>query len=425
MSTAPKRKQAASEGGAEFSLTQFAADLGSKKGTDPMAPDQYLQFLNVESEVLRLWAWMLAHTIARGARESHQPFTPVIAVGTKGEPLTLKHAAADLDMELPNVHRAWKKLEKMGCVKKNDDGHLVLCGEFKVPKQKHKKKRQTCTDNYSARLQRDLAKLLPKLRDEYLHDDKHDVDVFKCGSRMGMGGWRHWLEQQQNARNKAFGLPVRRHERTDPAERARKRRELDLVLPGIEKLVQIIQDGIPYTSPSEVLQITKNGHQFPVSPEANGGYHSAPDVLSESFPEKTIEISKSVGLSVAQPTDRPTHIPINGSSPVTPRLAQLRDMLERKLAAKIQQPLPVKHLAESYNNLGAAPIDNLEKRINIRFPAITSWALIPILAREVGDLWRADPKGASIPTEVLSRQDQEARAQARRIVDQMHREKGD
>jgi hypothetical protein len=100
-------------------------------------------------------------------------------------------------------------------------------------------------------------------------------------------------------------------------------------------------------------------------------------------------------------------------------------MLERKLAAKIQQPLPVKHLAESYNNLGAAPIDNLEKRINIRFPAITSWALIPILAREVGDLWRADPKGASIPTEVLSRQDQEARAQARRIVDQMHREKGD
>jgi len=381
-----------------------------------MPPPQYLQFLDWESEVLRLWAWVVEHTIGRGPRENHEPGTPVIAVGTKGEPLTLKNAAADLDMDMPNVYRAWNKLEKIGCVKKTAEGYLVLCGEFKAPKRKARKRRKSCTDNYSARLQRELAKLPSKLHEEYLRDDKRDVDVFKCGSRMDMAGWRYWLEKQQNARNKAFGLTVRRHERSDPEERARKRREVDLVLSGVENLVQIILEGILYNIEIDHLQIMKNGHKKPLSVNGNGSSHSAHELLSESFPEKTIEIKKTVGRqagrSVIERHDPPACLPtspspVNGEYPRPSRLEEIRKMLERTLAHRIQASLPVMFLAETENNLGGAPVDHLEKRIIARIESIRSWALVPQLARDVGDLWRADPEAASVsvPVPKLSKAD--------------------
>ena len=88
------------------------AAIGSKKGYDPFPPDQYLTYLDRRySPVMRLWAWMLAHTIAKDHRS---PW----AVDDKGRTLSIADAAKSLKIDERNLRRHWTELETEGRVQR-------------------------------------------------------------------------------------------------------------------------------------------------------------------------------------------------------------------------------------------------------------------------------------------------------------------
>ena len=303
MKSYPKRKQAAES---EFSLSQFATDLGSPNGLDPIPPAQYLQFLQSPDEELRLWGWMLQHTIGRNARS-------IFAVDTKGRDLNFKHAAADLDIDLSNVYKKWGGLVKIGCVKRDDEGRLVLCGDFQVPKRAKEKRKKPCTNNYSSRFQRELAKLPPKRREEFLREEQADLDAFNCEHRIALNAIRYRLEQRQDIRYKSFGLPLDRqnhgkagqNEKEKAEELARKRREIQLVLPIIENLVQTIESHGLYKVESKPIQTTPADKKSGQPTEVKNGYHSATRVPSEVFTERGAftHSSSSVGSGIDDDAD--------------------------------------------------------------------------------------------------------------------------
>jgi hypothetical protein len=86
----------------------LAKAMGSKRGYDPMPPDQHeWQRAEGEPPLYRFWSWMCGHTIRLGRRS---PF----AVDEKGKPRALKDAAADLDMDLGQLSNVWKQGEQAG-----------------------------------------------------------------------------------------------------------------------------------------------------------------------------------------------------------------------------------------------------------------------------------------------------------------------
>jgi hypothetical protein len=128
------------QNGESSPLQDFAREVGSTKGTDPIPPDQYLTYQDKRyPPAIRLWAWMLANTIRQGRRKAW-------AVDEKGNPLNLQRAAADLDMDEGNIRRAWRQLEIENRVRR-DGRKLRICGDFKLPKPGPLVKIDTPTEN--------------------------------------------------------------------------------------------------------------------------------------------------------------------------------------------------------------------------------------------------------------------------------------
>lgn len=232
--TSAQRKQPGSEG--NTTLTAFAAALGSTKGLDPIPPDQYLTYQDKRYPLkLRLWAWELSHTVSRNARSPH-------AVNAKGKALSLKHAAADLEEDLANVHRAWRQLENEGRVRRTRDGRLILVADFDLKNDgEDEAKEIVCTSFKIGYIQRDLAKLAPELRQEFLRLEKEDDDLFRFAHRAEIAALRFKFDQRQNSRYAAFGLELRRQEHGKPEERKRRAEWLQAVLPFVENLVLTIE----------------------------------------------------------------------------------------------------------------------------------------------------------------------------------------
>lgn len=86
----------------------LAKAMGSKRGYDPMPPDQHeWQRAEGEPPLYRLWSWMCGHTIRLGYRSAY-------AVDAVGKSLGLKDAAKDLDLDLGQLSKVWKQGEEAG-----------------------------------------------------------------------------------------------------------------------------------------------------------------------------------------------------------------------------------------------------------------------------------------------------------------------
>src|ERR1035438_5364115 len=86
-------------------LTDFAALIGSKKGTWPIPPDQLTTYQDKRySPGVRLWSWLVEHSIAPASRTG--PAT------LAGRPATLHDAAKALRIDPGNIRRAWRDLER-------------------------------------------------------------------------------------------------------------------------------------------------------------------------------------------------------------------------------------------------------------------------------------------------------------------------
>src|ERR1700674_3075149 len=112
---------------ADLTFSALMKVMGSKKGLDPIPPDQHSwQMKDGQTPLHRLWSWMCGHCIAKGHRHGY-------AVDAHGKALTIEQAAADLDMDPGVCRRAWREGEGIGLWHKGthakDRRYLYLNGE--------------------------------------------------------------------------------------------------------------------------------------------------------------------------------------------------------------------------------------------------------------------------------------------------------
>lgn len=107
------------------------AAIGTQRweGYTPMPPRQHLSFMDFrESEEVRVVAWLWSVTIQKGKGKKAWGYAR-----DKRGVLTLKHMAADLNMELSNASDAMKRTIEKGRARKDDEGRFWLCGNVPEP----------------------------------------------------------------------------------------------------------------------------------------------------------------------------------------------------------------------------------------------------------------------------------------------------
>jgi len=114
---------------------ELVRKMGSKKGYDPMPPDQYLFFLTSPDEIQRVVAWVRSKTIRKGFRS---PF----AVAENG---TRPLKKADMAREVfggsrAQASRAWDRTAALGLVHEDANGFLCLTGAIQIPRQTRRRK---------------------------------------------------------------------------------------------------------------------------------------------------------------------------------------------------------------------------------------------------------------------------------------------
>lgn len=93
-----------------MNFDQLAKAMKTKKGFDPMPPDQYLTYRDRRyPPAVRLWAWIISKTMRLGHRS---PF----CVDGQGRDLSLSDAYRELGLDRSLARRALKELESEGRV---------------------------------------------------------------------------------------------------------------------------------------------------------------------------------------------------------------------------------------------------------------------------------------------------------------------
>ena len=116
----------ASNGSQLSEADNLMRQMGSKKGFDPIPPDQYLHFLNDRVPLQRMLAYVRAGTIRRGRRSPY-------CVDEHGQPLTLEQMAATFGWTIGHARKTWAEGEQRGLVRMDDKGRLYLCGSVPLP----------------------------------------------------------------------------------------------------------------------------------------------------------------------------------------------------------------------------------------------------------------------------------------------------
>jgi len=245
----PERKQPQ-----QSAWSELARIMGGGFGFDPMPPSQYESYMDARyPPAIRLAAWVRKHTMGTSGGKESCGGRAEYAIDTKGRPLTLKHAAAHLDMDPGNVHRAWKNLETEGWVRRDEKGRLVIVGTFKLPRLEPE---IVCTDNDSDYIQKQLAKLAPHLREELLRLEDADKEFDLQVQRGLIAAKRFIFGQRQNTRWMAFGVKLRRNNYDTEEKQAERAALRDAALPLVEKFVQTIEPEVSYRPSADSAQTT-------------------------------------------------------------------------------------------------------------------------------------------------------------------------
>lgn len=125
--------------------------MGSKKGSDPIPPDQYLYFLEDPDPEQRVPAYVRSKTIRMGHRS---PF----CVDEHARPITLDRLAADCGWQPSHASEYLSRLETKGLVRTERGGtepgtekdlRIYLCGRVPLRSQVKAKEKRTpipCTE---------------------------------------------------------------------------------------------------------------------------------------------------------------------------------------------------------------------------------------------------------------------------------------
>jgi hypothetical protein len=348
-------------------------EMGSKKGWDPIPPDQYLTFMDKRYHLtIRLWAWLLSKTIAEG---HVSPF----AIDVMYRALTLVVAAHELEVTRQEIRRAWGALEAEGRVRR--EGHkLFVCGEVNLPATQSSE--IVRTEPFPNYILLQLNELDPEKHAEFMSDYKRDEVLEKQVIADLTATVRCIFEQKEDIRFQRLGLrkireehPIKKNGDVKRAERVKK------LIPFVEEFVQ--QSSFDFVQgPDAILH----------NAESEPGTESASIVNSDNCQRST-----EVGQSAMEdpPTD---HSNRAEREPPANDAGLVRELLLTELRHRLPGETPKLALcARIANRLGTAPLEFLQARIRQRFKAITSMGLCVQLADDACQAWQeeeAERKGA-------------------------------
>lgn len=112
-------------GSSRLTIDELMKAIGTNERWDPIPISQYRTLTDKRyPHWLRVWAWIASKTL--GNRSEY-------CIDQTGRELHLNHAAADLDLDLAIVRRAWARLERENRVKK-DGSKLRICARITLPR---------------------------------------------------------------------------------------------------------------------------------------------------------------------------------------------------------------------------------------------------------------------------------------------------
>jgi hypothetical protein len=197
----------------------LAKAMGSKRGYDPMPPDQHeWQRTEGEPPLYRLWSWLCAHTIAYGHRS---PFAVTemakdhrdAYIPGSGRPRTLAHAAKDLGMDIGQASRVWKDGEERGLWHRDGSRHLYLNGDVSITDvmQANKKAKDDRSINLS-RIEQLKLKHLPQAEREAFYALWNPAQDFRRDlAAAAMAQARETCDEMDDTILRRVGIERKRH----------------------------------------------------------------------------------------------------------------------------------------------------------------------------------------------------------------------
>ena len=271
-----------------------------------MPPDQHMFFLRKrsgESNVQRVLAWVRWKTIRRKTDGTRTAW----ARDERGD-LTIAHMAADLGWAQTHAYRDWAKTERMGLVRRDQDGRLWLSGRIptaKPPQPENTKK--TCTGPLPEYLRLSYQQLSEIERAEFdrTYDAKEEFKKKVLADAVAAA--RAKFQQIDEDYYKHFGIELRRKEEQPKADTA-----VQIELLAVPDF--FVQKG-PVQDQPESVQIKAAG----LYSEESGPVHVAPSLLIPEETEKAEFSPPTPSTPAASPTtptqrtaaSAPPSLPIN------------------------------------------------------------------------------------------------------------------
>jgi hypothetical protein len=351
---------------ARITPTKLMYAMGSKKGFDPIPPDQYVTFMDKRYPItMRLWAWLLSKTIG----PNH--FSP-FAIDVMYRPLNLVVAEHELQVTRQPIRLAWSALEAEGRVRREGQ-KLFVCGEVTLPMTKSSE--IVRTEPFANYILLQLNELNPEKHAEFMSDHKRDEALEKQVIADFTATVRCIFEQKEDIRFQRLGLrkireehPIKKNGDIKRAERVKK------LVPFVEKFVE--QSSFDFVQgPAAILH----------NAESEPGTES-PSIVNSDDCQRSTEVSQSI--VEGPPTDRSKR-----ARPETPSDdAQLvRELLLTELRHRLPGETPTFALCGRIaKRLATAPLEFLRARIRQRLNAITSMGICAQLADDACQAWQEE-----------------------------------
>ena len=299
---------------------QLAQAMGSKKGYDPIPPDNYRYFLTGSDGVQAVLAWVRVHTIGQGYR------SPFAVAKTGGRPLTKADLARHcFQGDRGHACRAWSLAEDSGLVKTDQNGRLCLCGHVK-PAQNGEETAKNVLPVQAAL----PAYLIEKIRSLSQGDQKAitaeltEAHTFRQAlERDALSAARNHVDRIEDSILQSYGIAKIRRNYENNHPRAKKPEpspflQLNLLLVP-EPLQRFVQ-----AAPPNHFSTSCTGSEI-------GTVQAAPLIHRAECTDPAVKVSES-----------PTHFPPHNGTGKDPRIAQVHEIIESSIGRPLRpgDPMP-------------------------------------------------------------------------------------
>jgi hypothetical protein len=370
----------------------LAKAMGSKRGYDPMPPDQHeWQRAEGEPPLYRLWSWMCGHTIRQGHRSA-------FAVDERGKAVALKDAARELKIDLGQISNLWTLGESEGIWHRNGGRELYLNGAVDPAKitEANKKRQVECTLNLG-RAELLKIKSWPKTRQEEFYAVWNPAQEYRAKlAAAAIAQARETCDGMDDSILRRFSLEKKRLPKRRPAE---------------PPLPQSLFEFVHSTNVPSISLERTDGEET----GENVSVQQPPSLLTS---ENTFrEDLRSVGQLLGSKEDRPTD-PIPFPTDVKPEDTRI-DAVYMLLCAELPHlhEDPSRSLClQVLDGLKGAPLEHLQALIQRKRGKIASLGLCRDLAQEAGRAWQREAGARQRLTEAKAAHDARGIEQGRRFA---------